>query len=203
MVTRRRWGVRRRRPRPGLRRRLVGVPGRADRRAHLLPDHDPSQIPEPGGARLRSGTAASGSGAGSRSASCGGLVPCAAPQLARVYGMLNAVAPALLVAQSIGRIGNYFNQELFGKPSTLPWALKIAPDDPPVWILAVRHLPADVPLRDHLEPAAGGVAGVAGQPRPRCGHRGCSRSTLPATQVSASSRRRCGSTTRSTSSGCA
>lgn len=38
----------------------------------------------------------------------------------------NAVAPALLVAQAVGRIGNYFNQELFGKPSTLPWALEIA-----------------------------------------------------------------------------
>jgi prolipoprotein diacylglyceryl transferase len=38
----------------------------------------------------------------------------------------NAVAPALLVAQAIGRIGNYFNQELFGKPSGLPWALQIS-----------------------------------------------------------------------------
>ena len=38
----------------------------------------------------------------------------------------NAVAPALLVAQAVGRIGNYFNQELFGKPSGLPWALEIA-----------------------------------------------------------------------------
>jgi prolipoprotein diacylglyceryl transferase len=38
----------------------------------------------------------------------------------------NAVAPALLVAQAIGRIGNYFNQELFGKPSTLPWAVEIS-----------------------------------------------------------------------------
>jgi prolipoprotein diacylglyceryl transferase len=37
----------------------------------------------------------------------------------------NAIAPALLVAQAIGRIGNYFNQELFGKPSGLPWALHI------------------------------------------------------------------------------
>jgi prolipoprotein diacylglyceryl transferase len=43
-----------------------------------------------------------------------------------VYRFMNAVAPALLVAQAIGRIGNYFNQELFGKPSTLPWALKIS-----------------------------------------------------------------------------
>jgi prolipoprotein diacylglyceryl transferase len=38
----------------------------------------------------------------------------------------NAIAPALLVAQAVGRIGNYFNQELFGKPSSLPWALHIA-----------------------------------------------------------------------------
>jgi prolipoprotein diacylglyceryl transferase len=45
------------------------------------------------------------------------------------------VAPGLLVAQSIGRIGNYFNQELFGKPSTLPWALKISPDHRPAHYL--------------------------------------------------------------------
>lgn len=40
---------------------------------------------------------------------------------------LDAAAPALLVAQSIGCVGNYFNQELFGKPTTLPWALRIDP----------------------------------------------------------------------------
>jgi prolipoprotein diacylglyceryl transferase len=39
----------------------------------------------------------------------------------------NATAPALLVAQAVGRIGNYFNQELFGKPTGLPWALEISP----------------------------------------------------------------------------
>ncbi|MGN6792237.1 MAG: prolipoprotein diacylglyceryl transferase [Streptosporangiaceae bacterium] len=39
----------------------------------------------------------------------------------------DAVAPALLVAQAVGRIGNYFNQELFGRPTTLPWALFIDP----------------------------------------------------------------------------
>jgi prolipoprotein diacylglyceryl transferase len=38
---------------------------------------------------------------------------------------MDATAPALLVAQAIGRIGNYFNQELFGGPTTLPWGLKI------------------------------------------------------------------------------
>ena len=40
---------------------------------------------------------------------------------------MDAGAPALLVAQAIGRIGNYFNQELFGAPSSLPWALRIDP----------------------------------------------------------------------------
>jgi prolipoprotein diacylglyceryl transferase len=44
-----------------------------------------------------------------------------------VYRFMNAATPGLLVAQAFGRIGNYFNQELFGKPSTLPWALKIDP----------------------------------------------------------------------------
>jgi prolipoprotein diacylglyceryl transferase len=37
----------------------------------------------------------------------------------------DAIAPALLVAQAVGRIGNYFNQELFGRPTTLPWGLVI------------------------------------------------------------------------------
>jgi prolipoprotein diacylglyceryl transferase len=46
---------------------------------------------------------------------------------AEMLRLMDCVAPALLVAQAIGRIGNYFNQELFGKPSTLPWALKIDP----------------------------------------------------------------------------
>ena len=46
---------------------------------------------------------------------------------ADIVRFMDAVAPALLVAQSIGRIGNYFNQELFGKPTTLPWGLEIDP----------------------------------------------------------------------------
>lgn len=39
----------------------------------------------------------------------------------------DAVAPGLLVAQAIGRLGNWFNQELFGSPTTLPWGLEIDP----------------------------------------------------------------------------
>jgi prolipoprotein diacylglyceryl transferase len=41
--------------------------------------------------------------------------------------VLDAIAPAILVAKAIGRLGNWFNQELFGRPTTLPWALQIAP----------------------------------------------------------------------------
>lgn len=44
--------------------------------------------------------------------------------LASVAG---ALAPGLLVAQAVGRLGNYFNQELFGRPTTLSWALEIDP----------------------------------------------------------------------------
>jgi prolipoprotein diacylglyceryl transferase len=44
---------------------------------------------------------------------------------ASVTLFMDAVAPALLVAQAVGRIGNYFNKELFGGPTTLPWGLEI------------------------------------------------------------------------------
>ena len=39
--------------------------------------------------------------------------------------MMDAAAPGLLLAQGVGRIGNWFNQELYGKPTDLPWGLKI------------------------------------------------------------------------------
>jgi len=39
--------------------------------------------------------------------------------------LLDCAAPALALAQAIGRWGNYFNQELYGRPTTLPWALKV------------------------------------------------------------------------------
>jgi prolipoprotein diacylglyceryl transferase len=40
---------------------------------------------------------------------------------------MDAAAPGVLVAQAIGRLGNYFNQELFGGPTSLPWALTVDP----------------------------------------------------------------------------
>src|SRR5258708_2002429 len=39
--------------------------------------------------------------------------------------LMDAIAPGVVLAQAIGRWGNYFNQELFGRPSRLPWALEI------------------------------------------------------------------------------
>ncbi len=46
---------------------------------------------------------------------------------AQLGPFMDAAAPALLVGQAIGRIGNYFNQELFGGPTSLPWGLQISP----------------------------------------------------------------------------
>ena len=40
--------------------------------------------------------------------------------------IVSCAAPAIAVAQAIGRWGNWFNQELFGKPTTLPWALEVS-----------------------------------------------------------------------------
>ena len=45
--------------------------------------------------------------------------------------LLDVVAPALPVAQAIGRLGNWFNQELFGRPTDLPWGLEIDPEHRP------------------------------------------------------------------------
>jgi prolipoprotein diacylglyceryl transferase len=42
-----------------------------------------------------------------------------------VTGLLDAIVPAVPVAQAIGRLGNWFNQELYGRPSNLPWAVEI------------------------------------------------------------------------------
>ncbi|MEE1785060.1 prolipoprotein diacylglyceryl transferase [Streptomyces sp. SP17BM10] len=47
----------------------------------------------------------------------------------------DAIAPGIALAQALGRWGNYFNQELFGRPTTLPWGLEISP----------AHRPATTP----------------------------------------------------------
>lgn len=53
-----------------------------------------------------------------------------------------AVTPTLPAAQAIGRLGNWFNQELYGRPSSLPWALRIDP----------AHRPPSSPLATTYQP---------------------------------------------------
>jgi len=48
----------------------------------------------------------------------------------KFWSLADAIAPGLLLAQAIGRWGNYFNQELFGLPTDLPWALEIPSSNP-------------------------------------------------------------------------
>jgi prolipoprotein diacylglyceryl transferase len=43
----------------------------------------------------------------------------------RLLPLMDALAPSLLLAQALGRWGNYFNQELFGRPTDKPWGLEI------------------------------------------------------------------------------
>ena len=43
----------------------------------------------------------------------------------RFWTFADALAPAMLLAQALGRLGNYFNHELFGLPTDLPWGLQI------------------------------------------------------------------------------
>jgi prolipoprotein diacylglyceryl transferase len=54
-----------------------------------------------------------------------GVVIGARRQGIRVLPVLDALAPGVLVAQALGRWGNWFNQELFGRPTDLPWGLEI------------------------------------------------------------------------------
>ncbi len=50
---------------------------------------------------------------------------------ASVPRLADCMGPAILLAQGIGRFGNYFNQELFGTPTTWPWGLEIDPENRP------------------------------------------------------------------------
>ena len=50
----------------------------------------------------------------------------------RFSAFADALAPGLLLAQGIGRTGNYFNQELFGAPTGLPWGLQIDRPNPAI-----------------------------------------------------------------------
>lgn len=62
----------------------------------------------------------------------------------KLTAFLDAAAPGLLLAQAVGRWGNYFNQELFGGPTTLPWGLQIDADNP--------NFPAGMPVETLFHP---------------------------------------------------
>jgi len=64
----------------------------------------------------------------------GGVIPLRRAGVS-VKRFMDATAPGLLVAQAVGRVGNYFNQELFGGPTHLPWALQISPEHRPAGYL--------------------------------------------------------------------
>lgn len=48
----------------------------------------------------------------------------------RFWSAVDAIAPGMLIAQALGRFGNYFNHELFGLPTNLPWGLEIESSNP-------------------------------------------------------------------------
>ena len=54
-----------------------------------------------------------------------GAYLCARRKGIRMLPLMDTIGPTLLVAQAIGRWGNWFNQELYGKPTDLPWGLRI------------------------------------------------------------------------------
>ncbi len=128
---------------------------------------------------------------------------CAVPGT-RSQLFMDAIAPGLLLAQGIGRIGNWWNQELFGKPTTLPWGLKIDQAHRPLQLPRPRDVPPDVPLRADLGRARRrGAADLDRKAASRSGRRLCSRSTSPITRSGASSRSCCASIRRTTSQACA
>ena len=198
---------------------------------------DPGRIR--GGARSPSGRAGSASGAGSSSASRrrdrrppraprpgaaarGGAR--ADPRRRRAAGarradrrgqalgirdMLDAAAPGLLLAQGVGRWGNYWNQELFGKATRLPWALKIDYDHCPDSDKDLGNQSCNLTyhptfLYEFVWDLAGVGAAALARPEVQVPRAGALRALRRATTPSgASSRSCCASTRPITSSGCA
>ena len=70
-------------------------------------------------------------------------------------------APGLALAQAIGRWGNFVNQELYGKPTTLPWAVKI---DPTTACPGLKATPPSIPCscRINLKSDAHGISVMDG-----------------------------------------
>ena len=80
--------------------------------------------------------------------------------------LADALAPSLLLAQIIGRFGNYFNQELFGRPTDLPWGLEIDAAHRPSGYDQFATVPPDLPLRGAVEPGRDRRAALGRPPVP-------------------------------------
>ncbi|SMX73163.1 prolipoprotein diacylglyceryl transferase [Brevibacterium antiquum] len=91
------------------------------------PGRNPWNIFEPGSvwAIWEGGIAIFGSLIGG---TLGALIMCRRLNI-KLSALLDALAPGLILAQACGRFGNWFNQELFGLPTTLPWGLEIDPSN--------------------------------------------------------------------------
>ena len=70
----------------------------------------------------------------------------------RLPPFADAAAPGIAVAQAIGRFGNWFNQELYGRPTDLPWASTHRRGPPAAGVRGHRDLPPNVPLRGAVVP---------------------------------------------------
>ncbi len=115
---------------------------------------------------------------------------------------MDTVAPALLVAQAIGRIGNYFNQELFGGPTSLPWGLQIARAFRPAGCARYFTFQPTFLYELIFDLALAGLLVWLGTIAGSSPLRACSLSTSPATPPSGSPRNRCEWTLPSTSWAC-
>ena len=98
---------------------------------------------------------------------------------ANVPLLADCVAPGILLAQGIGRFGNYFNQELFGTPTTLPWALEIDPEHRPAGYAQFETFQPTF-LYEFLWDAAGAAIGIWLVARPQAEAR---RGVLPLRHV--------------------
>ena len=88
-----------------------------------------------------------------------GVSSAAASTGIRFWSFADALAPGLLVAQAVGRLGNWFNHELFGLPTDLPWGLEI---DRPT---TRRSRPVSPKARCSTRPSSTRSSGTSSAPR--------------------------------------